>query len=186
MTTTQRLRNRRGQGGRLRGEIVAAASALLEERGGRDAVTLRAVARQAGIAAPSIYRHFADRDAVVAGLADAAAAVLLDAVRDGLGVDGDAATRLRAACDAYVGVAVRQPEHYRVLAERWRVSVGDAGVVPLLVAAVEDCVDEGSSASADPAADGHALAVALHGLACLGPDAGRARVLVDRLAALRT
>ena len=182
MTTTQRPRNRRGQGERLRGEIVAAAATLLERH---EAVTLRAVARQAGIAAPSIYRHFADRDAVVQGLADAAGAALLGVVRDGLAVDGDAATRLRAACDAYLAGAARQPEHYRVLAERMRTAAGDAGVVPLLVAAVEDCVDEGSSTSTDPAGDGRALAVALHGLASLGGGPGAAHVLVDRLASLR-
>ena len=182
MTTTQRPRNRRGQGERLREEIVAAAATLLERH---DAVTLRAVARQAGIAAPSIYRHFPDRDAVVQGLADEASAALLAAVRDGLAVDGNAVTRLRAACDAYVAGAARRPEHYRVLAERMRTTADDAGVVPLLVGAVEDCVDEGSSASTDPAADGRALAVALHGLASLGRGAGPARVLVDRLASLR-
>src|SRR4051812_4498331 len=54
-------RNRRGEGGHLRRDILAAAVALLDETGDENALTLRAVARRAGISAPSIYPHFADR-----------------------------------------------------------------------------------------------------------------------------
>lgn len=53
--------NPRGQGPRLRQDILDAATALL----GREpavAVTLRAIARQAGVAAPSIYAHFPHRE----------------------------------------------------------------------------------------------------------------------------
>src|SRR6187402_1454924 len=60
-----RVVNRRGQGERLRDEILDAASRLLATSGSRDAVTLRAVAREAAIAAPSIYPHFPNRDAVL-------------------------------------------------------------------------------------------------------------------------
>ena len=52
MTESVRPRNRRGEGARLRAEIVDAATALIDESGG-DALTLRAVARRAGISAPS-------------------------------------------------------------------------------------------------------------------------------------
>jgi Bacterial regulatory proteins, tetR family len=37
----------------------------IERAGSAEAVTLRAVAREVGIAAPSIYAHFPDRDAVL-------------------------------------------------------------------------------------------------------------------------
>lgn len=49
-------RNRRGEGALLRTEILTAATELIEAGGDERAVTLRAVARRAGIAAPSIYR----------------------------------------------------------------------------------------------------------------------------------
>jgi AcrR family transcriptional regulator len=61
---TGRTRNPRGEGGRLREEIVAAASRLIEEKG-EEAVTLRAIARSAGITAPSIYAYFEDLDEVL-------------------------------------------------------------------------------------------------------------------------
>ena len=60
-----RRRNARGQGVRLADDIVAGALALIERTGSDEAVTLRAVAREIGIAAPSIYAHFADREAII-------------------------------------------------------------------------------------------------------------------------
>ncbi|MFE4174115.1 TetR/AcrR family transcriptional regulator [Streptomyces sp. NPDC056909] len=80
-----RSRNRRGEGARLRADILAAATDLLD-RGDERAVTLRAVARQAGIAAPSIYPHFPDRPAI-----------MLAVVREAF---GELSGRLRAAVDA--------------------------------------------------------------------------------------
>lgn len=64
MKEAVRERNRRGQGTRLRAEILAGATQLLEDSGSEEAVTLRAIARQIGISAPSIYSHFPDREAL--------------------------------------------------------------------------------------------------------------------------
>ncbi|MEV7679982.1 TetR/AcrR family transcriptional regulator [Streptomyces sp. NPDC088341] len=80
-----RPRNRRGEGARLRADILAAATDLLD-RGDERAVTLRAVARKAGIAARSIYPHFPDRPAI-----------MLAVVREAF---GELSGRLRAAADA--------------------------------------------------------------------------------------
>ncbi|QFY09501.1 TetR family transcriptional regulator [Nonomuraea phyllanthi] len=60
-----RGRNPRGQGERLREDIVAAAVRLLDELADDQALSMRAVAREVGIAATSVYIHFADRDALV-------------------------------------------------------------------------------------------------------------------------
>ena len=57
-----RRRNRRGEGDRLREEIITAASQMIGETGDDSTLTLRGVARRVGIAAPSIYRHFTDAD----------------------------------------------------------------------------------------------------------------------------
>ena len=59
-----RTRNKRGEGAQLRTDIVRAAARLLDE-GTEQNVTLRSVAREAGVSAPSIYSHFADTDACV-------------------------------------------------------------------------------------------------------------------------
>ena len=72
MKEVVRERNRRGEGGRLRDDILAGATALLERTGSEEAVTLRAVAREVGISAPSIYSHFPDREAIVDAIVDGA------------------------------------------------------------------------------------------------------------------
>ncbi len=71
-TPARRPRADQGDGGRLKAEIVQAAIDLLSTTRSLDQVTLRAVARRVGIAAPSIYLHFADRDdLIIAALVEA-------------------------------------------------------------------------------------------------------------------
>ena len=65
MTQTTRRRNARGEGERLRQELIRAASQLLESLPGEESLSLRAVARQAGVSAPSVYLHFADKGELV-------------------------------------------------------------------------------------------------------------------------
>ena len=57
--TKVRQRNPRGQGERLRDDIIEAASRLLADPAAPP-LTLRAVAREAGVAATSVYLHFDD------------------------------------------------------------------------------------------------------------------------------
>ncbi|WP_329493843.1 TetR/AcrR family transcriptional regulator [Kitasatospora herbaricolor] len=110
-----RHRNRRGEGPRLREEIVRAATAIIVRTGSDQAVTLRSVAREVGIAAPSIYAHFADRDAIV----DAVVVESLTQLRESvLGAsDGyqDPVEALLAGCAAYVEFGTREPARYRLL-----------------------------------------------------------------------
>src|SRR5919197_383241 len=61
-TNEPRRRNARGAGDHLRREIIDAAIRLLERLGPEDPFSLRAVAKEARIAAPSVYLQFADRN----------------------------------------------------------------------------------------------------------------------------
>src|SRR5258705_11694555 len=54
--------------GDLRAALVRAALALLDESG-ETALSLRAVARRAGVSAAAPYRHYADREALVSAVA---------------------------------------------------------------------------------------------------------------------
>jgi AcrR family transcriptional regulator len=54
--------------GDLRAALVRAAMELLEE-GGESALSLRAVARRAGVSPAAPYRHYADREALVSAVA---------------------------------------------------------------------------------------------------------------------
>ena len=55
----------------LEGKLVAAALSLLD-RGGEPAITLRAVAKEAGTTTPSIYERFRSREALMRRLVDEA------------------------------------------------------------------------------------------------------------------
>ncbi len=62
--TRGRRRNPRGEGDRLREELITAASEMIADSGDVSQLTLRGVAKKIGIAAPSIYRHFPDAEPV--------------------------------------------------------------------------------------------------------------------------
>ncbi|MEV4614690.1 TetR/AcrR family transcriptional regulator [Kitasatospora sp. NPDC049258] len=168
-----RHRNRRGEGPRLREEIVRAAIALIERGGSKESVTLRAVAREVGIAAPSIYGHFADRDAIVDAVVAEALTRLQQTVSAATAAQDDPVDSLIAGCAAYVEFGSRDPACYRIVfgSSRHRTqpvpcerpSPSGLDVFMALVHSLEACVRAGRSASTDPFADAVALWTALHG-----------------------
>ena len=182
----RRQRNPRGQGARLTGDIVSGALALIERTGSAEAVTLRAVAREVGIAAPSIYAHFPDRDAVLMAVVARIFDELTEAIKKGQKSAGqDPAGRLVAGCEAYVAFGLEHPARYGVVFSTQRPATPDypervpigpdgrplpeygAETFALLVQDIEDCVTAGVSASTDPVADATAVWVAMHGTVSL-------------------
>jgi len=178
----KRQRNPRGQGSRLTEDIVSGAIALIERTGSDEAVTLRAVAREVGIAAPSIYAHFPDRDAVLMAVVVRIFDELTAAIEQGLDSAGeDPVDRLVAGCEGYVAFGMEHPARYGVLfSERQVVAADYCKPVPLgpdgqpvlefgaesfalLVGAIGDCVKAGVSMSTDVVADSTTVWVALHG-----------------------
>lgn len=178
-TAATRVRNRRGQGARLREEIVTAASRLLDETGDESAVTLRSVARRAGIAAPSIYRHFPDQPAIMLAVVRDAFAELDGQLIGALNAAGDAPRdRLTALCHSYLEFALARPGRYRtMLGGLWIPDLKESSVTEedvatlgqtslrLFTEALEDCVTAGAATSTDVSADAVALWLGLHGLA---------------------
>ncbi|MFI5586193.1 TetR/AcrR family transcriptional regulator [Amycolatopsis sp. NPDC051758] len=169
-----RARNRRGEGSRLRAEILAAATELVDA--GRDprSLTLRAIARTAGITAPSIYAHFLDPPAIVLGVVRQAFAELAGRIRAALdNTGGDSRQRLYTVCRAYLEFARRHPERYRAMfGGTWNSTATSAELAELgaealhlLAGCLADCVAAGHCTSTDPAADAVALWLGLHGLA---------------------
>lgn len=172
--------NTRGAGSLLRAEITAAATRLLDRATSRDAVTLRAIARETGIAAPSIYRHFADRDAVLDAVATAAFHQLETDCQAAFHRGATGIQRVRGISHAYVGFATEHPSEYRILFER-AIGITDADspappayppgirAFQFFVDAFDQLVDDGESASTDPVRDAQALWAALHGIVTLIP-----------------
>ncbi|PYI64584.1 TetR/AcrR family transcriptional regulator [Arthrobacter livingstonensis] len=113
--TSGRRNNPRGEGARLREELIDAACALLAETGSASRLSIRAVAARTGVAATSVYLHFADLDEIKLAVADRAFADL-GAARTAAtaGID-DPAAELTARCLAYVDFALTHPGQYRLM-----------------------------------------------------------------------
>ena len=121
-TTTKpsqpRRNNRRGEGQRLREELLAAADAIVTETGDGSALSLRSVAARAGVAATSVYLHFADIDALKAALAQRCFAEFAAARDQAAAGAADPAATLIAGCQAYVRYALDHPGQYRLMPSR--------------------------------------------------------------------
>jgi AcrR family transcriptional regulator len=100
--------------GDLREALLAAALAILEEGGDPKALTLREAARRAGVSAMAPYRHFADKDALIAGVA----LIGFERFRDALAAadaDPDPRAALVAQGVAYVDFAGANPALFRLM-----------------------------------------------------------------------
>lgn len=110
----KRRRAPRGSGEQLREEILDAATELLLETGHAKAVSIRSVAQRVGVTPPSIYLHFADKDALL----DAVCARYfekLDEEMQRVAVNQPSTVDvLRAQGLAYVRFARKTPELYRI------------------------------------------------------------------------
>ncbi|WP_329130450.1 TetR/AcrR family transcriptional regulator [Streptomyces sp. NBC_00670] len=195
-----RKRNRWGEGERLRGEILAAASRLLSELGGEDGLTIRGVARAAGIAPASIYQHFTDRAALVAGLTAHEFVRLRVAMETAEGrVDpGDAVGRVRAMMHATCRFAVDNPGHYRLMTAggppRTAPGVRPSGplydVIDLLVAGFARCAEAGVPLRVSAERAAVIAFVGAHGRVALFPqsaehnDADSVQAFVDEFVSL--
>lgn len=165
-----RQRYPRGQGAMLRDDLIAAAQRLLDRAGDEAAVTIRAVAREAGVAPQSFYLHFPTRDDLLFTLYQRGHDKLharLQAAAHAAG-DADAEQRLRDICTAYLGFSRDEPAVYQTLmssvgrAHDWKELPGAASY-RLIRTAVADV--RGQSHSRGTAAAAAGVWAQLHGIA---------------------
>jgi len=100
--------------GNLREALLNAALRLISEVG-PTAFTLREVARRAGVSHNAPYRHFRDRDELMAAVATQGYSELTQAMLDAVEQEPGALERLQRAGLAYVKFALRRPEHFTVM-----------------------------------------------------------------------
>lgn len=170
----RRRRNRRGEGARLRVELIEAAARLLERSGDAHALTLAAVAREAGVAVPSIYRHFPDRNQLVEAVVADRFERLDEALLEAMTATSGPAEALRACCRAYCRFGLEHPGHYQVLfSASLALDPARPGDRPgervfgRLVAAVQACADAGVARQEDASLMAVNVWVALHGIVSL-------------------
>lgn len=99
--------------GDLKNALIRAGIELLS-REGVQALTLRSVAKQAGVSHAAPYAHFADKQALIAAIAAAGYATLYAQLAVAQTASGDARARLYATADAYLQFAIDEPDHFKI------------------------------------------------------------------------
>jgi AcrR family transcriptional regulator len=99
--------------GDLRDACVRAAVELLEE-GGDDALSLRAVARRAGVSPAAPYRHYADREALVSAIAAVGYRELAERLA-AAHPSPSTPEQLASVAIAYVQFALERPALFRIM-----------------------------------------------------------------------
>jgi len=168
-----RRRARRGEGDRLREEILGAAERLLMERGSEDAVSIRAIADAVGVTPPSIYLHFADKEELFVAVCDARFEELDRRSEQAAAAATDPMDEVRRRGEAYVRFGLDNPEQYRILfldhqphatgadqVEKW-------ACLQHMVEAVARAIDAEMITRADPFLVTLELWAAAHGLTSL-------------------
>jgi AcrR family transcriptional regulator len=172
----QRKRNPRGEGDRLRAEILLAATRLLEAAGTDEGLSLRAVARQVGISPQSMYLHFGNLDELVLAVLADSHGTMGAALDAAAAAEPDPVERILARGRAYLAWGADHPGLYQVMYEGRLQSEPeqDPSVVPpgrAQLHKVRDDVRAAMNAGAVPEGDADALAFQLwalvHGLVSL-------------------
>jgi AcrR family transcriptional regulator len=172
--------------GDLRAACVRAAIELLEE-GGETALSLRAVARRAGVSPAAPYRHYADREALVSAVATVGYRELAERLATAH-PSPSTPEQLASVAIAYVQFALERPALFRIMFGEPCDRDNDERVAA--TATVSLYVREIIKRSF-PQADADALATAIwalvHGLAFLHLDgkldARSPQVVADRVSA---
>jgi AcrR family transcriptional regulator len=107
--STSKLRKRAYHHGDLRVALLLAAGKILEKEG-VEALSLREVARRAGVSHNAPYRHFPEREGLLAALAAEGFAMLGQAQREAAAAGG-----MRAMGEAYVRFALAHPQRFRLM-----------------------------------------------------------------------
>lgn len=156
--------------GDLRRALLDAASQLLEERG-PEALSLRGVARNAGVSPRAPYRHFKDREALLSALAADAFHHFTGALSRA-DAESEPGHAIEGQAIAYVRFALAKPGRFRLMFGARRVEPDDA--LHSAKAAAFGVLQRRVVLDSLPHEDSHARAVGCwclaHGLAVLFLD----------------
>jgi len=167
--------------GDLRRTLVEAAETLLEERGAAG-LSLREVAKRAGVSHAAPYRHFHDKAALLDAIAQTGFERLSARLREAYDRNpGDHEARLKEAGLAYVSWATERPERSRLMMGGM---MKEDPLCTCLHAAAEEAfgwifriIDEGRAAGDFGGPDTHSVVIsawsAVHGLAMLILNSGK-------------
>ncbi|MEU9336214.1 TetR family transcriptional regulator [Streptomyces sp. NPDC048290] len=175
MDTTQRTEQQRSADRRRR-ELLEAADRVVLRDGPH--ASMNAIAAEAGITKPILYRHFGDKGGLYAALATRHTDALLSSLRAALDAPAGRRERVEATLDTYLAAIEARPQVYRFLmhpADGADGSPGDQGFdvgrhsAPLLrrmgeelAQVIEERVDLGPSSHELARVWGHGIVGMMH------------------------
>ncbi|MDH6623123.1 AcrR family transcriptional regulator [Streptomyces sp. LBL] len=112
MDTTQRTDQQRSADRRRR-ELLEAADRVVLRDGPH--ASMNAIAAEAGITKPILYRHFGDKSGLYAALAKRHTDALLNSLRAALDAPAERRERVEATLDTYLAAIEARPQVYRFL-----------------------------------------------------------------------
>ena len=112
---TRRVRARRGEGEKLREQIIEAAERILLRTADEEAVSIRAVADAIGVTPPSIYLHFTDKNDLLFAICERHFELLDKAMETAGARTSDPIESIKLRGIAYVNFGLEHPEQYRIL-----------------------------------------------------------------------
>ncbi|MFR9757578.1 TetR family transcriptional regulator [Streptomyces sp. TR06-5] len=112
MSTTRR-EERHDATARRRRELLEAADRVVLRDG--PGASMNAIAAEAGITKPILYRHFGDKGGLYRALATRHTDALLDALRAALDAPAERRERVAATLDTYLAAIEARPQVYRFL-----------------------------------------------------------------------
>jgi AcrR family transcriptional regulator len=160
--------------GNLRETLLETAFRLVDSQG-VDAISMRALAREAGVSSAAPFRHFADKQVLLDAVAEKAAGELERKLDEATAEPSDALTQFRAMTVAYVRFAAEHPTLFDLIHSTESVSgrflgeVKDERRLKLIALIIE-----GQNASLIPEADPELIALTSEAL-----THGLARMIVD-------
>ncbi|WP_326648342.1 MULTISPECIES: TetR family transcriptional regulator [unclassified Streptomyces] len=113
METTQHAAGQQRSADQRRRELLEAADRVVLRDGPH--ASMNAIAAEAGITKPILYRHFGDKGGLYRALAKRHTDALLDALRAAVDAPADRRERVEATLDTYLAAIEARPQVYRFL-----------------------------------------------------------------------
>lgn len=165
--------------GDLRRALLQAAVRTLQKQG-LAALTLRAVGEELGVSRTALYRHFADKSALLTAVASEGFRLLRDDLVWAWEERGKGRAGFDAMGEAYVRFALANPWHYRVMfgggfelgTSDPELSAAGAAAFGALVDALVEQQAQGLVRKDDPQTQATFIWALVHGIAMLALDAG--------------
>lgn len=172
--------------GDLRSALLEAALTVISEIGPQG-LTIREVARRAGVSHAAPYRHFTDKNELILAVVEQGFDLLqstMQAEKDA--AEDDPLSQFAASGMAYVNFALQHPAYYRVMFSGDMLS--STGNVTLqhtsrealqeMVSNIRDCQQLGVVRDGDPVIQALTILSTIHGFVCLVND-NRTGHLID-------